>query len=172
MHPNLMSEASKYAKIKQMLLSAYPELIEDEQTLYDTLDGESDLHQLIQTMVESVEDDENLVAAISERVAQLASRGKRLEARVEKKKQAILSVMMEAGIHRMTLPSATISQAVNPPAVVVVEAQLIPKDYWVEQKPPEPKLDKRGILRDLKEGLEVPGVTLSNQTTRLNWRSS
>ena len=168
---NLHISAARYAQVKQKLLEAYPALADDEDALRDTLLGETDLAELINHVVLSIEEDEHLAAALGERIAQLAQRAARLEARADKKKEAILSAMMEAGIKRLQLPSVTLSQAVNPASVVVVEAGLIPKDYWVEQKPPDPKLDKRGILRDLKEGIEVPGATLSNAGKRLMWRT-
>ena len=169
---NLHVSAVRYAEIQAKLLEAYPGLADDERALHDTLSGETDLPDLINFMVESIQEDEHLAAALGERIAQLTQRATRLEHRAEKKREAILNAMMEAGIQRLQLPSVTLSQAVNPASVVVVEAARIPADYWIQQKPPDPKLDKRGILRDLKEGMEVPGATLSNQTTRLNWRSN
>lgn len=53
-----------------------------------------------------------------------------------------------------------------PPSVNVLDETLIPLPFW---KPQDPKLDKAGILQSLKEGAEIPGVTLvkDKKTLRL-----
>jgi hypothetical protein len=53
-----------------------------------------------------------------------------------------------------------------PPSVNVLDEKAIPEAFW---KPQDPKLDKAGILQSLKEGAEIPGVTLvkDKKTLRL-----
>ena len=47
----------------------------------------------------------------------------------------------------------------------ITDESLIPEDYLVPQPP---KVDKRGILADLRAGLDVPGATLSeNQNIQI-----
>jgi len=172
---SLFISAQKYAQIKAALLAAYPTLAEDEQAFADTLEGlgANDLTDLIQHVVLSIEEDEHLAAAIGERIAQLAQRASRLEARADKKRAAILAALQEAGINRpLQLPSVTLSLANDPPSVRIIEAALIPKGYFVEQVTPEPKLDKRGLVRDLREGKDIPGVTLNNPGKHIVWRTT
>jgi hypothetical protein len=49
----------------------------------------------------------------------------------------------------------------------VVEEAAIPPPYWV---PREPRLDRAGLLSDLKSGLTVAGAELSNPTPVLSVR--
>ena len=47
----------------------------------------------------------------------------------------------------------------------ITDESLIPEDYLVPQPP---KVDKRGILADLRAGLDVPGAVLSeNQNIQI-----
>ena len=56
-----------------------------------------------------------------------------------------------AGLHRPVRPAS--------PALVVVDEGAIPAAYWV---PREPRLDRLGVLNDLKSGVRIEGAELSN----------
>ena len=60
---------------------------------------------------------------------------------------------------KVAAPDFTVSIRPGSPALVVVDENAIPSPYWV---PREPRLDRLGLLNDLKTGLPVAGAELSN----------
>lgn len=64
--------------------------------LPDFLEGETDLHKLITRLHEGIANDAGMVTGIKERKADLDTRQKRLEARIDAQKGAIV-MLMQAG---------------------------------------------------------------------------
>jgi len=67
--------------------------------------------------------------------------------------------MSETGLTKLEQPDFTASARAGVPALVVVSEQSIPEAYWLTQAP---KLDRQGLLGELKRGSAIPGVELSN----------
>ena len=65
-------------------------------------------------------------------------------------------------------PDFTASLRAVPPAVVIVDEEQIPRDYW---KPQPPRLDRQGLSAALKSGSTVPGATLSNSQMTISVRT-
>ena len=61
----LKVEASKYLQLKRNLIAQYPEA--DEDTLLDTLEGITDLHEMIAAVIRSALVDEALHAGLRSR---------------------------------------------------------------------------------------------------------
>jgi hypothetical protein len=70
--------------------------------------------------------------------------------------------MEVAGIERIECPLFRLTLKKNPPAVEVLDAEMVPSGYWVtpEPKPPEARIDKTAIKNALKAGIDVPGARL------------
>ena len=83
----------------------------------------------------------------------------RLEARGAKKRQLALEAMGEVGLKKLEQPDFTASTRSGLPALVVISEQTIPPAYWLPQPP---KLDRQGLLGELKRGVAIPGAELSN----------
>ena len=79
--------------------------------------------------------------------------------RAGKKREVALHAMSEAGLAKLEQPDFTASMRAGSPALVVVSEQTIPLCYWLPQPP---KLDRQGLLGELKCGALVPGAELSN----------
>jgi hypothetical protein len=54
------------------------------------------------------------------------------------------------------------------PALLVIDEAAVPSIYW---EPREPRLDRQGLLAELKQGAEITGVTLSNPEPVLSVRT-
>jgi hypothetical protein len=67
--------------------------------------------------------------------------------------------MTEVGLPKLEQPDFTASARAGSPALIVVSEQTIPEAYWLPQPP---KLDRQGLLGELKHGALVPGAELSN----------
>ncbi len=67
--------------------------------------------------------------------------------------------MVELDLKKLTAPDFTTSIRPGTPSLVVIEETAIPSIYW---EPQEPKLDRKGLAAELKQGGEVAGAGLSN----------
>ena len=76
--------------------------------------------------------------------------------------------MTEAGLTKLEQPDFTASARAGSPALVVVSEQTIPEAYWLPQPP---KLDRQGLLGELKRGVEIPGAEISNPKPVLRVRT-
>ena len=137
---------------------------DDEDVLRDSIEGETNLHELIAAVVEEVAADAASVDGIKAHIETMRGRKERLEARIEAKRSAILNAMAIGEIKKMELPIATLSRKPTPPKVHIVDEAEIPSSFW---KRAEPTLDKRALAEALKEKQAIPGVTLSNGSETL-----
>ena len=155
--PSLKIEASKYLVLKERLLSNWPTLEED--WVLDTLEGITDLHEMIAAVIRSALVDEALQAGLRWRLDDMKERLSRLEVRASKKRELALHAMSEVGLAKLEQPDFTASTRAGSPALIVVSEQTIPAAYWLPQPP---KLDRQGLLGELKRGAAIPGAELSN----------
>ena len=89
---SVKSEIPKYLLLKQRLLADYDDL--DEETLADTLEGITDLHEMIAAVIRSALVDEALQTGLRTRLEDMRQRLTRLEERGAKKRQLALEVRM------------------------------------------------------------------------------
>jgi hypothetical protein len=162
----LKAEISHHQRIRSDLITAWPDI--DEETLADTLEGITDLHEMIAAVIRSALVDEALQSGLRARIVDMKSRLSRLEGRGSKKRQLALEAMTEAGLKKLEQPDFTASARAGLPGLVVVEEKLIPNSYWVPQPP---KLDRQSLLAELKRDGPIPGAQLSNPKPTLSVRT-
>ena len=151
------TEVPKYQILKERILAAYPDV--DDEILADTLEGITDLHEMIAAVIRSALVDEALGSGLGARLADMKERQSRLEVRASKKRELALQAMSLTGLTKLEQPDFTASTRAGVPALVVVSEQAIPQAYWLTQPP---KLDRQALLGELKRGGTITGVTLSN----------
>jgi hypothetical protein len=154
---NLKIESQTYQELKNRLQADFPAL--DHETLADTLEGITDLHEMIAAVIRSALVDEALQAGLRLRVDDMRERLSRLELRASKKRVLALEAMTEAGLAKLEQPDFTASTRAGSPALVVIAVDKIPGPYWLPQPP---KLNRQAILGELKRGTEIPGAQMSN----------
>jgi hypothetical protein len=162
----LAIEVSKYRLLKERLLASYP--LDDEEIVADTLEGITDLHEMISAIIRSALVDEALQIGLRARLEDMRQRLSRLEERGAKKRQLALDAMSETGLKKLEQPDFTASVRAGFPSLVVVSEAVVPENYWVPQPP---KLDRQSLLAELKRGRQIPGVQLSNPKTTLAVRT-
>jgi hypothetical protein len=163
---SLSTEVPRYQLLKQRLLMDYPDL--DQETLADSLEGITDLHEMIAAVIRSALVDEALQGGLRSRIDEMKRRLVRLEERGAKKRELAVEAMTEVGLKRLEQPDFTASTRAGSPALVVVAEGIIPEGYWVPQSP---KLDRQSLLAELKRGREIPGAQLSNPKPTLAVRT-
>jgi hypothetical protein len=162
----LSIEISKFQRLKEWLLEEHP--LDDEESLADTLEGITNLHEMIAAVIRSALVDEALQSGLRARMADMKHRLNRLVERGVKKRQLALEAMTEAGLKKLEQPDFTASARAGLPGLVVIAETLIPETYWVPQPP---KLDRQSLLADLKAGGDVSGAELSNKNPILSVRT-
>ena len=153
----LKNELQLYHRLRERLLEHLPEI--DDETIRDTLEGITDLHEMIAAVIRSALVDEALHAGLRFRLDDMRQRLSRLEVRAAKKRQLALEAMSEVGFTKLEQPDFTASARAGSPALIVIAEDKIPNAYWLPQPP---KLDRQTILGELKRGAEIPGAQLSN----------
>lgn len=146
-------ELTKFRLLRDRLLGEIPNL--DAETLADTLEGLTDLREMLAELIRSALEDEALAAGLSTRLSDMKARLERFETRARRKRQLVLRTMGEAAIALLEQPDFTASLRRAAPALEVVAEDKIPAAYW---KPQPFKLDRQGLLQALKAGTAIDGV--------------
>lgn len=153
------ASVNEYRLTKERLLAMFPDLAEDEQTLLDTLEGETSLQEQIVALMRSADNDRILVMGIKERIAELGERMNRLEARHDTKRELIASAMAAADLKKIEAPEWTISLRRIPPSVVIQNEDAIPEQF--KKSRTLVSVDKTALKAAL-ENEAIPGAVMSN----------
>ncbi len=156
----LAQELTLHEQMKVDFKALWPEA--DDETLLDTLEGETDLVELIVAVLESAENDKAMAAHIGERIKELNERSARFEKRAETKRKVVQMAMERSGRSKIEAPAFTVSLKALPQSLIVLAAEKIPDAYMAQPEPPPKRPDRRAILEALKAGTAVEGCTLSN----------
>jgi hypothetical protein len=162
----LAFSATTYRAVKERIRALDPEL--DEETLADTVEGLTDLNEILSTIVRAALADEALASGLKGRITEMEERRERLEERALKRRQIVKDTMVELDFKKLTAPDFTVSIRPGTPALMVIDEAAVPSIYW---EPREPRLDRQGLLAELKQGAEITGVTLSNPEPVLSVRT-
>ena len=163
---NLEFAAINYRSIRDRIRAEDPQI--DEQTLADTVEGLTDLHEIVTAIIRSALTDEALATGLKGRVAGMQDRLERLQDRASKRRQIAKDVMVELDLKKLTAPDFTASIRPGTPALMVIDEAAVPSIYW---EPREPRLNRQELASDLKQGAEITGVTLSNPEPVLSVRT-
>jgi hypothetical protein len=140
----------------------------DEQTLVDTVEGLTDLHEIVAAIVRAALADEALASGLKGRIAEMQDRLDRLQDCAAKRRQIAKDVMIELDIKKITAPDFTVSIRPGMPSLLVLDEVAVPSIYW---QPVAPRLNRQGLLSELKEGADIQGVALSNPEPVLSVRT-
>src|SRR5499427_2258416 len=160
---NLSLAAITYRVIRDRIQAEDPQI--DEQTLADTVEGLTDVHDIVAAIVRAALADEALAVGLKTRIAEMQDRLVRLQDCAVKRRQIAKDVMVELDIKKITAPDFTASVRPGMPALLVLDEAAVPSIYWQEVAP---RLNRQGLLNELKEGTDIDGVTLSNPESVLS----
>lgn len=141
----------------------------DEETIQDTLEGEStEISAKIESYGYVIKNRTAFADAMSGEIARMIARRDAELKRIEGIESWLLSSMLACNITKIECPAFSVSVRTNPPSVDVINEAAIPAEYirTPEPKPPVPAPDKKAILAAMKAGVDVPGCAI-NQKQRL-----
>jgi len=161
-----------------VLANQYMELAEkladadfDAQTIADTIES-SGITDELSAKAQGLEYVARGALAHHDAIDAEIARLQALKAKRDKVAQGLRDYLLEnmerAGIGRIECPMFSISLRRNPPAVEILDAAALPKEFWrtPEPKPPVAAPDKARIKEALARGEDVLGARLT-QSTRL-----
>jgi hypothetical protein len=163
---NLEFSTIHYRSIRDRIRTEDPNI--DEQTLADTVEGLTDLHEIVTAIIRSALADEALATGLKGRVTEMQERLDRLQDRASKRRQIAKDVMAELDLKKITAPDFSVSIRPGLPALMVIDEAAVPSIYW---QPSAPRLKRQELLTELKDGAEIEGVTLSNPEPVLSVRT-
>lgn len=140
----------------------------DDETLADTLEGLTDLHEILAAVVRAALADEALAAGLEGRIASMGERLERFRDRAARRRQIAWEVMTDCEIKKVTAPDLTLLIRPGNPSVVVTDESVIPAEFWEAR---EPHLNRQKLLSELKVGVEIQGAQLSNPQPVLTVRT-
>lgn len=151
------------------ILELCPSLELDEQLKLSTLEGETDLAEIVSILLAENEDDEGMIQVCKDQIDTRRQRIGRLEHRIGTRNQAIISLMDTAQLTKLPLPEATVSLRTLQPRPKVTDAEQLPDEYVTVETIRKPDTDK------IKEAFEAgkplpPGVIITNGGASLSVR--
>ncbi|PTK92526.1 siphovirus Gp157 family protein [Staphylococcus gallinarum] len=139
----------------------------DEDVLNDTLasinDALEDKADGYVSVIKSLESDNK---TIDEEIKRLQQRKATNKNGIDRLKESLKEAMEATGKTKFKTALNCYNIQNNPPSLEVTEEKDIPKEFWLSQAP---KLDRKSLLKFLKENSDVPGVAIK-QTRSLRVR--
>lgn len=141
-----LSELARIASELDMLCG------DDDQLFADMMEGETDVHQYVQKLHDSLALDQERLVGINARMDALTERKRRFEARLAATKAAIGKVLRVAKLPKIELPEATYSVRDGKPSLSVVDPAAVPEPF--QRLTPSP--DKAKINEHYAEAESLP----------------
>jgi hypothetical protein len=158
--------ATTYRTIRDRIRVQDPQI--DEQTLADTVEGLTDLHEIVTAVIRAALSDEALVLGLKCRISDMQGRLNRLQDRATKRRQIAKDVMIELDLKKLNASDFTASIREGIPSLMVINEDAVPSIYW---QPSEPRLKRQELAYELKQGAEIEGVALSDPEPILSVRT-
>ena len=162
----LLQQLSHHQYLRQRLEATFPDA--DEETLRDTLEGMTNLTEMLAEVLRSCLEDQSLASALRSRVSDMQERCARFDERARKKRELVTSVMEQAALKKLVEPDFTVSLRPSRPPLMIIDEAAIPGDYW---KPQPAKLDRMGLISVLGAGRDIAGAVLGNPPMTISVRT-
>jgi Siphovirus Gp157 len=155
-----------YRVLRDRIRAQDPQI--DEQTLADTVEGLTDVYEILGAIVRAALADEALASGLKGRVAEMEDRLGRLQERAAKRRRIAKDAMVELDLKKLTAPDFTATVREGMPSLLVLNEEAVPSIYW---QPSAPRLKRQELASDLKQGTAIEGATLSNPEPVLSVRT-
>ena len=110
---------------------------EDELLFADMLEGSTDLFEIVGKLHQRMAADQELVAGITERQAELAERKRRLSARIDATKATVGKFLRAAKLPKIEMAEATYAVRDGKPSLTVVNHDAVPEALTRVKREPD-----------------------------------
>lgn len=164
-------ELTRQAQAVQQLLAALKDIVAgDEEFAADVIEGQTDFVEIVNLLIAQEGEDNAMIAGIQGYIDKLAHRAANINARIERRRNALLAAFQTAGIKgSLRCALGTVGLRSTPPKAIPTDETLIPEEFWA---PRDPTLDKKALLAALKAGRAVPGAELNNGGVTISIRTT
>lgn len=164
------AELNRREQIKQQLLDAYPELAEDDQTLLDTLDGESNFDDMMVALAKASKEREAMAAACNKLAADYKDRAGRHAAAREALRKTIIWAMTTAGKRKLkhALVSLSISDLEDKIEIIEKDPNMVDDEFVTEEV--VRKVDMEKIAKNLQEAVDAGVAVIHYDRKSINIR--
>lgn len=149
----------------EQLLRDYPELTEDDIPL--AMESETDGVEYLRWIERRRRQAVALADADQIIIDDLKARIDRFNRRDEALRRLMFGLLQATGLRKLELPEATLSIRAGVPKTIVTDETAIPETFIRIKR----ELDIASIKVALKDGIPVPGATLSNAEETLTIRT-
>lgn len=144
------------ARAIDAMLSAYPELVEDEELRADTFEGETDLAPLMSRLVRIRQERLARAEGLNTYIGDLTSRRDREARGADGLKKLMVALMTAAKLPKLVLVEATVSLLNGRETVSITDIDALPQGtFSLERKP-----DKAAIKSLIDKGEDIPGAAI------------
>lgn len=150
----------------ELLRLRYPQIWDDDDTLAITLEGETDLHEVLAAVVARMCDAEAYAEADNKLINDLKERRDRFNARYDAMRILAMKLMNAAEVRKVELAQKTLFIRAGQPKVIITDELALPPECIRIRREP----DKVAIADRLKRGEPVAGAELSNAEPVLSIR--
>lgn len=144
---------------------------EDLELLHDMIEGETELLEMVDGVVDHIQRDQELLDGIAAREHDLKERKTRITSRQGRLRAMIEQVFVILEQKKIERPEVTLSISKRADKIIITEEGEIPTQYW---KPGDPVLDKKSLNAAAKnltdEDEPIPGIRLEPQPPSLTIR--
>lgn len=138
----------------------------DQQLLADSLEGQTDLFEMVRQLLNQIEDDEGHEKALAEQISERLARKQRTVERIRARRNAIAALLECAKLEKLMLPEATVSVRRVPPKAFVTDEAAVPDEFCKFTRKPDLAAIKAGV----EAGAVIEGVSFDNGGTSLTVR--
>lgn len=126
-------------QVRAIVTMLADELGDDEDLKLDTLEGETDLFEIVRRLLDRMEQEEGAKAALTSQIQDRTDRKTRTEKRIDAHRSAIMALMEAAEVDKLPLPEATCSLRQLAAKLAVNDVAAVPDDYVT--KTPKPNME-------------------------------
>jgi hypothetical protein len=164
-------DLTRQAQAVQQLLAALKDIIAgDEDFASDVIEGQTDFVDIVNALVAQEGEDAAAIEGIQGYIDKLTHRAVNINARIARRRNALLSAFQTAGIKgSLRCPLATVGLRSTPQKVITTDEAKIPDEFW---KHPPRVLDKKALGAALIAKRKIPGAELSNGGVTISIRTT
>ncbi|HZZ77472.1 MAG TPA: siphovirus Gp157 family protein [Gemmataceae bacterium] len=160
MSGSLQFTLDKVAELRALLGDADPDLV------HDTLEGQTDVFEIMDWLLAKLGDEEGMEEAISSRLKALGERKSACQNRQQRLRDALLACMTATGEKSLRRPEATVTMGNKKQGIQSIDETALPEVFFKVSR----AVSRSAINEAMAKGETVPGVMLDNGGVTLTVR--